>query len=223
MTLISVPQSGKCGPVVYVNTKFGIVVRQRVVPHNPRTQLQMANRGSFATASKYWGTLSDDQQAQWCARAATQYTITASGLRVPLSGYSFCVRVNTRQANLGLPLFDLPPAPPTFSSNPVAELVATNDGGNISLKLQVPTPPAQPILLQGAAPQNSGVRCVQHFPKLGLLPAPVDGWSDITALVLAKYHLLRAGQRIFIRTCQHINGWSDIPKVVSVRIPAATP
>ena len=81
-----------------------------------------------------------------------------------------------------------------------------------TLKLRVPSPPAQYTLVQGAAPVRTGVRCVQHFPFLGLLPPPKDGWSDITELYVARYGVPKAGTAIWIRTCQHIDGWTDAPK-----------
>ena len=130
-------------------------------------------------------------------------------------------RLNTRRADLDLPQFDLPPAEPVFSLNPVAELVITNTGGKITLKLRVPSPPAQYTLVQGAAPVRTGVRCVQHFPFLGLLPPPTDGWSDITELYVARYGVPEAATAIWIRTCQHINGWTDVPKVTCARVLAA--
>ena len=77
--------------------------------------------------------------------------------------------------------------------------------------------------MQGARPVKTGVRCVQHFPFLGLLPPPKDGWSDITELYVARYGVPKVGTAIWIRTCQHIDGWTDAPKVTSapVRTPAA--
>jgi hypothetical protein len=131
--------------------------------------------------------------------------------------------VNTRRADLDLPQFDLPPTDPVFSPNPVADLVVTNTGGKITLKLRVPSPPAQYTLVQGTAPVSAGVGCVQHFPFLGLLPAPTDGWSDITGLYVARYGVPKAGKAIWIRTCQHIDGWTDVPKVARTLVPAATP
>ncbi len=222
MKLISVPQSGKCGPVVYVNSRWGLIARQRVVPKNPQTRQQQDNRRGFGAASKHWGTLSEDQQSAWDKEGARKYKVTAAGVRVPLSGYSYCVSVNSRQANLGLPLFDLPPAPPTFSPNPVGELAATNLNSKVTLKLRVPSAPAQYTFVEAAKPMSSGVRCVQHFPRLGLLSPPIDGWSDVTEMVVARYGELRAGQRIWIRTCQQIDGCTDVPKLTSIRIPGPT-
>jgi hypothetical protein len=135
-------------------------------------------------------------------------------------GYNFFVRLNRRRADLDLPQFDLPPAEPVFPPNPVIELVITNIGGEITLKLRVPSLPGQYTLVQGARPVRSGVRCVQHFPYLGLLPPPKDGWSDITELYRARYGVPKVGKAVWIRTCQHIDGWIDIPKVVRARVPA---
>ena len=61
---------------------------------------------------------------------------------------------------------------------------------------------------------------VDHYTILDLLLDPEGGLSDITGLYLAKFRLLPAGQRIFIRTVQQINGWRDLPKTISARIPA---
>ena len=63
----------------------------------------------------------------------------------------------------------------------------------------------------GTRPCSSGVRSVQHFPFLGFLPAPVDGWCDITDLFVKRHGVPAAGRAISIRTRQHINGWNDPP------------
>ncbi len=98
----------------------------------------------------------------------------------------------------------------------------TNIGGRITLKLRVPSPPARYALVQGARPVGPGVGCMQHFPFLGLLPPPTDGWSDITELYVARYGVPKVGTAIWIRTCQHIDGWIGAPEVVRARVPAPT-
>jgi hypothetical protein len=223
MKISSIPKSGRKGSVVYVNTRHGKVVREYVRPRNPQTTDQQGNRSNFGAVSKRWRTLVLEQRAVWRIAAAYQYFVNETGRRVRLNCYHFFVRLNMRRADLGLPQFDLPPAEPVFSPNPVAELVATNTGGKITLKLRVPSPPAQYTLVQGAAPVRSGVRCVQHFPSLGPLPPPKDGWSDITELYKARYGEPKAGKAIWIRTCQHIDGWIDVPKVTRARVPAPAP
>ena len=52
------------------------------------------------------------------------------------------------------------------------ELLISNRGGIITLKLRVPALPAEHTIVQGTAPCGAGISCVQHFPGLGFLPAP---------------------------------------------------
>jgi hypothetical protein len=221
MKISSIPKSGRKGTVVYLKTRHGNVVRQYVRPRDPRTPEQLANRSNFGAVSRRWGTLTTEQLAAWRIAALDRYIVTKDGRRVRPNCYHYFVSVNTQRADLGLPQFDLPPAEPVFSPNPVGELVITDIGGEITLKLRVPSPPAHYTLVQGAAPVRSGVRCVPHFTFLGLLPPPTDGWSDITALYRARYGVPKFGQAIWIRNCQHIDGWQDIPKVTRARVPAA--
>jgi hypothetical protein len=221
MKISSIQKSGRKGAVVYLNTRHGKVARQFVRPSNPRTAEQQGHRNNVRAVTGRWRTLSAEQQAAWCAATANKCFVTETGRRVRLNGYHHFVSLNTRRADLGLPQFDLPPAEPVFSDNPMGELVITNTGGRITLKLRVPSPPAQYTLVQGARPVGTGVRCVQHFPFLGLLPPPADGWSDITELYVARYGVPKAGTAIWIRTCQHIDGWQDVPKVARARVPPA--
>ena len=220
MKISSIPKSGRKGSVVYVNTRHGKVARQYVRPRDPRTLEQQRKRSNLVAVCNRWRTLTPEQRAAWRIASANNYFVTETGRRVRLNCYNFFVSLNMRRADLDLPQFDLPPAEPVFPTNPVAELVVTNTGGEITLKLRVPSPPAQYTLVQGAAPVRTGVRCVQHFPFLGLLPPPTDGWSDITELYVARYGAPKAGTAIWIRTCQHIDGWTDRPKVAHARVPA---
>ncbi len=157
--IISPPQSGRVGPVVYVNGRYGLVVRQYVCPRNPRTPIQQATRNGFGQVSTRWRALAPEKRIAWCIAAADSYTISRAGRRVALNGYNYFIRVNAARAHLGLSQY--------------------------------------------------------------LLPAPVDGWSDITALYVARYGVPVVGTAVFIRTCQHIDGWTDLPKVASAFVPAA--
>jgi hypothetical protein len=51
---------------------------------------------------------------------------------------------------------------------------------------------------------------VQHFPFLWLLPPPTEDWSDITELYAARHGVPKTGTAIWIRTYQHIDGWTDV-------------
>ena len=119
-----------------------------------------------------------------------------------LPGYSLYVEMNIFRMDIGVSVFDLPPAPPPFSPSPVAELLANIEGDILQLKLRVLNQPVEHTLVLG-------VRCVQHFPFLGFLPAPVDGRCDITDLFVQPHGVPAVGRAILIRTRQHVNGWND--------------
>ena len=222
MKISSIPKRGRKGSVVYLDTRHGKVARQYVRPANPRTAAQQAHRNNIRTVAARWRMLEPEQQAAWRVAAAKNDFTDEAGNPVRLNGQNLFVSLNTRRADLSLAQFDLPPAKPVFGDNPVVELAITYTGRKITLKLRLSGPPAQYTLVQGAKPVGTGVRCVQHFPFLGLLPPPIDGWSDITELYVARYGVPKAGTAIWIRTCQHIDGWVDVPKVLRARVPAPT-
>jgi len=222
MKIESIPKRGRKGNVIYSETRHGKVAREYVPPRNPRTAQQQAHRHNVGAVLGRWGTLTDEQQAAWRVAAANQWFVNDEGRKVRLNGYNFFASLNIRRADLGLSQFDYPPAQPSFNKNPVDELTASFAGGVFALKLRVPSPPAQYTLVQGAAPVRTGVRCVQHFPFLGLLPPPTDGWSDITELYETRYREPKVGTAVWIRTYQHIDGWIDVPKVFRARVPAPT-
>ncbi len=223
MRIESIPKSGRVGDAVYANHPHWKIKRKYARPRDPRSPNQLLNRSHFSAVSKRRCPLTPEQQAAWRIFAANHDFVTDTGDRVRVNCYHLFVSLNTRRADLGLPQFVLPPAEPLFRRNPVAELVITYSGGKMTLKLRVLSPPAQYTLVQGPAPKRSGVRLVQHFPFLGLLPPPIDGWSDITDLYVARYGVPKVNQAVWIRTCQHIDGWVDKPIVTRFRVPPATP
>ena len=220
MKISAIPKRGRKGSVIYSETRHGKVARAYVPPYNPRTAQQQDHRRNIRAVSGRWHTLTLEQRAAWGAFAANKYFVNEEGRRVCRNGYNLFVSLNTRRADLGLPQLDVPPAEPVFSQNPVDELVAAFTGGKFILKLRVPGPTAQYTLVYGAAPVRSAVRYVHHFPFLGLLPPPKDGWSDITELYVTRYGVPKVGTAIWIRTCQHMDGWIDVPKVVRARVRA---
>jgi hypothetical protein len=220
MKIQSIPKSGRVGEAVYFKGRHGYVGRQYVLPRDPRTPDQLDKRRNLVAVCNCWGTLTPELRGAWGIAAEENDFVTETGEPVRLNGYNFFERLNTRRADLDLPLFERPPARPHFQPNPVAELVITNTGGKITIKLRIIGPPVQYTLVQGPAPKRSGVRLVQKFPFLGLLPPPKDGWSDITELYVARYGVPKIGMAVWIRTCQHIDGWIDVPKVLRARVPA---
>jgi hypothetical protein len=200
--------------------RYGWVASTAPIPKNPRTADQQRHRYNILAVSRRWRTLSLEKRGTWRVLAANTYYVNDKGKRVRLNCFKLFVSLNTRRADLGLPQFDVAPAQPVFSTSPVKELAVTYTEGKFTLKLRLDGPLPQLILVQGARPVRSGVGCVQHFPLLGLLPPSVDGWSDITELYVARYGVPKDNQAVWIRTCQHIDGFIDIPKVFRVRVEA---
>jgi hypothetical protein len=218
MKIQSIPKRGRKGNVIYQETRWGKGAREFVPPDNPRTAQQQDHRRNVQAVTRRWRTLNDQQRAAWGAATANKYMLTRTGRRVRLSAYHLFVRLNVGRADLGLPQFDLPPAEPVFSDSPVIELVATFTGGRFSLKARVASLRAEHTLVYAAAPVRSGVRYVKHLPFLALLPPPEDGWSDLTDLYVARYGVPKPDWAIWIRTCQHTDGWLDAPKTLRARI-----
>ena len=119
MKISSIPESGRKGSVVYLNTRDGKVARQYVCPRNPRTPEQKAHRSNLRAVLRRWRTLTPEQRAAWCMVAANKDFVTETGRQVRFNGYNFFASLNTRRADLDLPQFDLPPAEPVFSPNRV--------------------------------------------------------------------------------------------------------
>ena len=220
MKIQSIPKSGRQGDVVFVKGRCGNVVRPFVPPSNPRTAGQQAHRQNILAVSRRWRALSLEQRGTWRVLAASTSFANDKGERVRLNCFKLFVSLNTRRADLGLPQFDVAPPEPAFSTSPVVELAVTYPGGKFTLKIRVDGTPAQLILVQGARPVRSCVRYVLHFPFLGLLPPPVDGWSDITEMYVARFGVPKPGTAVWIRTCQQIDGFIDVPKALRFRIPA---
>src|ERR1017187_7358838 len=127
MKISSIPKAGRKGSVVYLNTRYGKVAREYVCPRNPRSPEQQGHRRNVRAVTGRWRTLSAAQRAAWCAVTANKYFKNEAGRRVPLNRYHHFVGLNPRRADLGLPQFDLPPAEPVFTPNPVEELVARSE------------------------------------------------------------------------------------------------
>jgi hypothetical protein len=70
---------GKAGNVVFAQTRFGLVVRPRTVPRNPRTPAQLASRDRLTRASAAYRALTDAQLAAWSAYARTLSRTSPAG------------------------------------------------------------------------------------------------------------------------------------------------
>ena len=61
----------------------------------------------------------------------------------------------------------------------------------------------------GSPPQNAGRAYCGDYRFLGLLPAPIEGVSDITRLYIKKFGVPPDNSRVFIRAWQVVDGWEN--------------
>jgi len=105
--LFSLEASGEFGKALVFSVWKGIqYVRKYVVPENPRTALQTAQRQKFATAVANWHALNSIRQLAWKAAAST----------LKMTGFNYFVQQALKQnsSNPDIPGGDnTPPDPPT--------------------------------------------------------------------------------------------------------------
>jgi len=219
MRILDIPQTGKLGTTVSVRTRYGQIRRRYAVPGKALSPAQPRIRGTFGRVRFLWRVLTDEQRATWTTPAQDVSSQPCLGQFGRLSGYLLFMKINSTLAYQGLPPVVTPTERPTFDANPVRELVITNTGGVIDLKLSVPTAPASDILVLGTYPRSPGVTFAKHFTILGRLPAPEAGYSTITKLYVDRYGVPPVGMRVFIRTRQVQNGWEDLPRQTTALVP----
>jgi hypothetical protein len=219
MRILDIPQTGTLGTTVSVRTRYGQIRRRYAVPTKAPSPAQLIIRGTFGRVRFLWRTLTDEQRNAWTIPGQNVRSQSCLGQSGSLPGYLLFMKINTTLAYQGLPPVLTPTERPTFGANPVRELVITNAGGVIELKLIVPSAPAADILVLGTHPRSPGVTFAKHFTILGHLPAPEAGYSTITKLYVDRYGVPPAGMRVFIRTRQLLNGWEDLPEQTTAIVP----
>jgi hypothetical protein len=214
------PQSGKHGASVSYGTPYGEAERPLAVPKNPRSPAQQRVRGTLGHFAARWRGLTDAQRTLWANQAADVNSHPRLGQSGHLTGCQLYLKINCTLAAIGQAPVDVPPGFPQFSANPVGALTITAARGDVTLQLKAARTPANSVMVWGTVPCSPGIMRPRRFALLGVLPAPVSGVIEITDLYVAKYGIPPAGARVFIRTQQVINGWTDLPKETTAVVPS---
>jgi len=172
-----------------------------------RTPAQRRARQYLGRFSGMWRQLTEEQRTAWCLRAAESDRLVRQGHYYRLSGQQLFNKINSVLALCGHEPLTNPPARPLFGVNPVEALMITRDADGLAIELEVRGSPAEDIMVFASPPQSAGRAYCGDYRFLGLLPAPVEGHSDITRLYIKKYGVPPANTRIFIRAWQQIDGW----------------
>jgi hypothetical protein len=220
MKILDIPKSGKCGRVVAFQSRYGLCLREWVVPRNTITEVRQRRRAEFGSNSRMWsGRLTQEQRDRWCAAGGQVMSHPRLGQRGPLTGQQFWQSISNVRSVVGLPPAFEPPAPVIFPPHPVGRLRIENGPEGVRLWLAVSGELETDIMVFGQEPCPAGRYKRRNVCYLGRLPVPVGGWSEITGLYKAKYGEPRAGRKVFIVTCQTQEGWEGPEREGSAIVP----
>jgi len=117
-----------------------------------------------------------------------------------LHGCQLFVKINCALAAAGLPPVMDAPKRVKFGPNPVKRLRITRREGKIRLELGLVVLPVGHIVVLGSRPCSAGISVRSTYSTIGLLPAPVRGWSDVSELYVKRFGVPPTGTRVFLRT-----------------------
>jgi len=128
MKILDIPNSGKCGRVVAFQSRYGLCLRELVIPRNTITPVRQHMREVFGSNSRVWGRrLNQEQRDRWNAAGGQVISHPRLGQQGPLTGEHFFMGINSVLGCVNLPPLWEPPARVAFGPSPVRELVITND------------------------------------------------------------------------------------------------
>jgi hypothetical protein len=221
MKILDVPQSGKRGLNVSQAGQFGQISRTLAIPENPRTAAQMTVRDNLSRVASKWRKLTETQRVEWMEAATAVKSTSRLGQNGNLSGFQLFAKINCTLAQFDQPQVDTPPVRPEFPDLAPQNLVITNTGGVVALKLTCPTDPGDNTIVRGSKPVSQGIEVCKDFRILGPCPAPVAGASDITGLYTARYGVPKGGTKVYVQVNQVVDGWESLPKTYSAIVPTS--
>jgi hypothetical protein len=221
MKILDIPKSGKCGRVVAFQSRYGLCLRELVIPRNTITPARQHMRDVFGSSSRMWGRgLSQEQRDRWNAAGGEVMSHPRLGQQGPLTGEQLFTGINSVLGCVHLPPLWEPPARVVFGLSPVRELMITHDEDGVRLFLRLASAPTEDIMVFGQAPCSAGRNKRRNVSYLGLLPPAVGGLSEITQLYRARFGEPQPGTKVFIVTCQQKNGWKGMDQESSEVVPS---
>ncbi len=173
---------------------------QNVRRKKRRSMAQREWAAAVGRASTAWEYLTDEERRLW--------NVAAKAWR--MSGQRYFVKINARRIFDGQEVLTEPPRQERRELKRVLkELVINNQRGRITLKLKVSPGPGARYTVWGSRPWKLGRSRCDKCPRLGSLPAPKGGWSEVTELYFRKHgdyivehEVPVVGSRIYIRVRQ---------------------
>lgn len=220
MKVIDTPRTNKIGTMVAYPSPFGQCYHAYIVPRNPNTPAQTRIRRFFGSSSRGWGLkLTELQRQHWNVAAQTVPSHPSLGQYSHLSGQQLCIKINSTLRCVGQPPVEEPPPPVVFSPRSASELTIDYDeAGGVRLLLTVGAV-VEDLMLFAQAPCSAGRMKHRRVGYLGLLGPAAGGQYDITAPYLGRFGQPGPRQKVFVVTCQHLNGWKGEDQVASAVAP----
>jgi hypothetical protein len=151
---------GSVNGVTYARNRFGLYVRSKASPVQPRTPAQTARRAQLTVLSQRWRTLSESDRAEWRALAEELTRSDTLGLTYRLSGLQAYLQINLWRALLGLTPQDNPP-PQLAAPSPVSisNVNYIDDQDKLEIEF-TPAPYAGALAIWATAPFSRGINFV---------------------------------------------------------------
>jgi hypothetical protein len=175
-----------------------------------RSAAQRRSQQGLTQCSQGWNDLlTEEQRIAWRRLAAALPRRVRQGRFYRLRGHQVFRAINIVLTLLGREPRTDPPPEPKFGVNPRGTLQIKITSKGPAFKLRVSGTPTEDIMVFASPPWKAGRTYCGDYRFIGLLPAPVKGWSDITRLYIKKFGVPPPNTRVFIRTWQVVDGWED--------------
>lgn len=207
MALVVLPEgqqrSGSIGGTVWSHNRSGAYVRNRSVPVNPNTDLQVAARNAVRSLAINWDTvLTQAQRNAWMLYALNVSWKNRLGQNINLTGLNHYIRCNSPRVANGIAA--IADAPVIFDLCN-ADLGLTATASEATQDLTIDGDPAGPWIgevdawqfYSMGAPQNGGI----HFfngPWRHLTAVPGAGPPPFPIVIAAVFPIAE-GQRLWVR------------------------
>ena len=197
-TAIVADMRGKLNGSVFSKNRGGAYVRTKVTPSNPSTTFQNQVRDRLATFAQAFRALTAAQIAAWNS-AVSSFTKTDifGDIKNP-SGINLYVKLNSNLDRVSVADIAIPPLPEGVENVITASAVADESAQTVVITF-TPTPvPADTAFVIRATKQVSPGRSFLKnlLTDIQVVDAAGASPTAITALYLAKYGTLVAGQKI---------------------------
>jgi hypothetical protein len=221
MKILDIPQTGKWGISVSIPGRTGQARRALVIPSNPRTLGQSSTREIFEQVTTAWRGLTEPQREAWTAMASAYQTKAVLGQSGAMTGSQLYNKLNCTLLQFGAAMTDTPVAKPTLAPLVPTNLVITNGGGIIALKLTCPDDPGENTIVRASKGVSAGIARPPAMAILGICPVPAVGAANISSLYTAKYGVPVAGQKIFVHCNTFVDGWQSLGRTFWAIVPTA--